>query len=74
MKTIISNTSPIIALSIIGKLSILWELFDKVYVPKAVLQELTNSNHENDYGRIEILEAVKGEKVIPYTVKDELLV
>ncbi|MDQ0220713.1 hypothetical protein [Peribacillus cavernae] len=40
MNSIITNTSPIIALSILGKLSLLWELFDKVYVPKAVLQEL----------------------------------
>jgi predicted nucleic acid-binding protein len=43
MKTIISNTSPIIALSMIGKLQLLWELFNRVYVPKAVLQELKSS-------------------------------
>ena len=74
MKTVITNTSPIIALSMIGRLPLLWELFDKVYVPKAVISELTSSIHETDYGRKEIIEAVKTEKVISYSVKDELLV
>ena len=41
MKTIITNTSPIIALSMVGKLSFLWELFDKVYVfPKPSSENL----------------------------------
>lgn len=46
MKTIITNTSPIIALSMINRLSLLWELFDKIYVPEAVFKELTSSLSE----------------------------
>lgn len=74
MKTIITNTSPIIALSMIHSLPLLWKLFDKVYVPEAVVKELTSSFGENDYGRTEILEAIKEENVIVYSVKDEVLV
>ena len=74
MRTIITNTSPIIALSMLGRLPLLWELFDKVYVPTAVIHELTSSAHESDYGRKEILEVIKEEKVIAYSVNDELLV
>ncbi|WP_164667788.1 DUF3368 domain-containing protein [Virgibacillus doumboii] len=74
MRTIITNTSPVIALSMIEKLSILWELFDKVYVPEAVFKELTSSFDENDFGRREIVEAVNDEKIILYSVKDKELV
>ncbi len=74
IREIITSTSPIIALSMVGRLPLLWELFDKVYVPKTVIHELTSSAHESDYGRKEILEVIKEEKVIAYSVKDELLV
>lgn len=74
MKSIITNTSPIIALAMIDRLSLLWELFAKVYVPKAVFKELVTSSSENDHGRREIQEAVKEEKIAIYSVKDELLV
>ncbi|MFD1413240.1 hypothetical protein [Oceanobacillus jeddahense] len=69
MTSIITNTSPIIALSMINKFSLLWNLFDDVYVPKAVFNELTSSFNEDDFGKKEILEAVHSEKVILYSVK-----
>lgn len=74
MATIISNTSPIIALSMIGKVPLLWELYDKVYVPKAVYQELTSSVHDNDYGHREIIEAIKENKISIYSIENESLV
>ena len=74
MKTIITNTSPFIALSIVGMVPLLWELYDKGYVPKAVFQELTTSANENDFGRTEIINAVEEEKVKIYSVKDSTLV
>ncbi|SHM57293.1 hypothetical protein [Gracilibacillus kekensis] len=74
MKTIITNTSPVIALSMINKLHLLWELFDKVYVPEAVIKELTSSSHESDFGRSEILNAIEDQKVIVYSVMDKELV
>ena len=58
MKSIITNTSPITGLSMLGQLPLLWELFDQVYVPQAVISELTNSLHENDYGRKEIIDRI----------------
>jgi len=39
MKTIVSNTSPLIGLSNIGKLEILHEVFGKVFIPPAVRRE-----------------------------------
>jgi predicted nucleic acid-binding protein len=35
MAKIICNSSPIIGLSIIDKLNLLWEIFDEVYIPEA---------------------------------------
>lgn len=37
----ICNTSPIIGLSIIGHLELLWELFD-IYIPQEVYNEVVN--------------------------------
>ncbi len=58
----------------IKELHLLWELFDQVYVPKAVIKELTESAHEHDHGRQEIIEAVKSGKVITYAIKDKQMV
>jgi predicted nucleic acid-binding protein len=43
MKAIISDSSPIIAFSAIKKISIFQELFGKVYIPKAVQQEIARN-------------------------------
>ena len=53
MSKIISNTSPLIALSMINKLHLLWELFDTVYISNAVFYEISNTDNEDDYGRQE---------------------
>ncbi|NET00220.1 MAG: DUF3368 domain-containing protein [Sphaerospermopsis sp. SIO1G1] len=37
---VVSNTSPILNLAIIGRLDLLREQFDKILIPKAVLEEL----------------------------------
>lgn len=52
----------------------MWELFDEVYVPQAVIKELTTSEHEHDHGKQEIVEAIQSEKILSHTVKDELMV
>ena len=41
---IISDSSPLISLAIIGKLSVLTFLYEEVYVPTAVYEEVTKSN------------------------------
>ena len=74
MSKLISNTSPIIALSMIDKLNLLWDLFDKVYISIAVYNEIISNELENAYGKKEILNAIQSEKIIPYNIKDELLV
>ncbi len=40
MSRVIVNASPVIGLSMIGKLYLLWRLFDEVYIPTAVINEL----------------------------------
>lgn len=74
MSRIITNTSPIIALTMIRKVHLLWELFAEVYIPKAVIKELTESTNALDYGRQEIMEAIELGKVIPYSIQDEVMV
>jgi predicted nucleic acid-binding protein len=41
----ICNTSPIIGLSIIGHLELLWELFD-IYIPGEVYYEIVNKGSD----------------------------
>ena len=73
MSKIISNTSPLITLSMIGKLNLLWELFNEVYIPKAVYNEIMNAEHEDDYAKQEIKSAVGSGNISIYNVKDEIL-
>jgi len=40
MRKVVVNTTPLIALSEIGKLSLLKDLYGEVYIPKAVLNEV----------------------------------
>lgn len=47
MKTIVSNTSPIRYLTCIGEHDLLPQLFGKVFIPRAVYQELTHENAPN---------------------------
>jgi uncharacterized protein len=46
--TVVSNTSPIIALDAITSLDILRKLYGKIYIPSAVLKEITVQNCNND--------------------------
>ena len=41
---IISDSSPLISLAIIGKLNILTQLYEEIYVPTAVYKEVVKSN------------------------------
>lgn len=40
MKQVVCNSSPIIALSSISRLTMLSELFDDIYIPQAVFAEV----------------------------------
>ncbi len=74
MNKIISNTSPIIALSIIGKLDLLWRLFDEVYVARAVYDEILASQTRRLKGKEELKEAINRGDIRLYDVIDELFV
>lgn len=56
---IISNTSPLIALSILGRLNLLWELFDVAYIPKAVYDEIVLPDHIKLFGKADVIQAVQ---------------
>ncbi len=49
---VISDSGPIFSLAIINKLGILDELFDEIYIPKAVWEELTRDKTADHYQRI----------------------
>jgi predicted nucleic acid-binding protein len=59
MNKIISNSSPIVGLSIIGELSLLRELFDEVLIPEAVYREIVIGNPGRGYGKKELQEAIE---------------
>lgn len=59
MKKIIMNATPIISLSIIGRLSLITDLFDEIYIPKAVYREIVNSESNQDYGKNELRQAIE---------------
>lgn len=49
---VISDSGPVFSLAIIDKLSILDKLFDEIYIPKAVWEELTINKTTEQYHRI----------------------
>lgn len=74
MNKIITNATPIISLAIIGKLSLLNELFEEVYVPEAVYQEVVNEESNQDYGREELKKSVKEGQVKILQIHNKQLV
>lgn len=74
MIKVICNSSPIIGLSVIGKLNLLWEIFDEVIIPKEVYREVVEANLQNNYGSKELEKAVNQGKITVYNVKNKTLV
>lgn len=70
MMKAISNTSPIIGLSIIGKLELLWELFD-IYIPQEVYNEVVIESSNYAIGKYELRNAVAERYIKVYEVKDQ---
>lgn len=63
MNRVICNTSPIIGLVKINMLHLLWEVFDEVFIPTAVYDELT-ANAKNHSTQIQMInEAVAAKKI-----------
>ena len=51
-KTVVLDTGPVISLSIIDKLELLTHLFDKIFVPNAVWEELNRSEFFQAFPKI----------------------
>ncbi|MZQ74599.1 MAG: DUF3368 domain-containing protein [Peptoclostridium sp.] len=73
MISIVSNASPIIGLSMLGLLHLLWEMFE-VYVPTEVYNEIVVDTPEEAFGKNELIEAIKNGRIKLYEVKDKELV
>lgn len=74
MIRVICNSSPIIGLSLIGKVNLLWEIFDEVIIPKEVYREVVEANLHNNYGAKELKEAANQGNIAVYSVKNKTLV
>ena len=70
----VCNSSPIIGLSIIKKLDLLWKIFDEVYITEDVYKEVTINEKIRKIGSKELIEAVKNNHIKIYSVKNKLLV
>ena len=68
------RTSPIIGLLSIGRLSLLWELFDEIILPDAVFRELCAGSSVHQKGIIEIMEYVSKGYLKIYKVKNAAVV
>ena len=54
---VVSDTTPLIGLASIGKLNILRELFEEVYIPQAVFDETVTSGREDSRAKEEVSNA-----------------
>jgi len=62
-RTVVSNTTPLITLAIIDKLDILKELYGKVYIPNAVLEEVKAGKGKKGYFEIDTMEWIIPQKI-----------
>ena len=74
MIRVICNSSPIIGLALIGKLNLLWEIFDEVIIPKEVYREVVEANSNDNYGSRELEKAVNEGNILVYNIKNKKLV
>ena len=70
---IVSNSSPLIFLSKIGRLDVLTQIFNKIYIPYAVYEE-TVLSHKADDAALQIAHFVTKGQIIQFNVQNELAV
>lgn len=73
MIKVVCNASPIIGLSMLGLLNLLYEMFE-VYIPKEVYNEIALAKEGYATGKNELIESVKRGQIKIYEVKDQDLV
>lgn len=71
---VICNTSPIIGLMSIGRISLLWQLFDEVILPKAVVEELCTNSSRHQKEIADIQQYIVEGKITVYQVQNENIV
>jgi predicted nucleic acid-binding protein len=74
MAKAVCNASPIIGLSIIGKIDLLWKVFDEVFIPEEVYNEVVSNNKYKNYGEHEIKEALNNGNIKLYKVQNTAFV
>ena len=74
MTQAVCNSSPIIGLSIIKKLNLLWEIFDEVYITDEVYKEIIKDEKIKKIGGRELIEAIENNYIKLYSVKNKMLV
>lgn len=70
----VCDSSPIIGLSKIGKLDLLWTLFDEVMISEAVFEEIVHGNVVQFTSAIELEKAVLEQKISVFTVENQSMV
>ena len=73
MIRVVCNASPIIGLSKIGYLNLLYEMYE-VFIPNEVYNEILSGEEGSDAGKRELIEAIENDKIRMYEVKDKELV
>lgn len=73
MIKVICNASPIIGLSSLDSLNLLYEMFE-VYITREVYNEITSGKEDSGTGKKELIEAVEAGSIRLYEVKDSELV
>lgn len=63
MPKVVSNTTPIISLMKIGKLEILKELYDQIYIPQEVYNEIEAGRYKKYYLNLSEFEWIKIEQI-----------
>ena len=63
MPKVVSNTTPIISLLKIGKLEILKDLYDEIYIPQEVFNEIQAGKHKKYYLNLLTFEWIKIEQI-----------
>lgn len=63
MLKVVSNTTPIISLLKIGKLQILKDLYDEIFIPQEVFNEIEAGRNKEFYTDLSKIEWIKIEKI-----------
>ncbi len=71
MKTAVSNSGPLIHLTTVGLLDLLFKLFDKIYIPPLVYEEVVVRGKRKGHSDATLIEnAISNEKIVVKKLKE----